>query len=245
MSQTALITGASRGLGRTVASFLAPQGYDLVITSRTELELEASARALRHFGGQVRALAGDVVVPLHRTRLIRAARDLGGLDLLVNNASTLGAAPLPPLVDYPLAELDHALSVNVIAPIALVQEALPLLEASGGLVVNITSDAAIGGHAGWGGYGATKAALDFASATLAKELKDRGVGVVSVDPGELQTRMLQDAYPGEDISNRPLPEATLPFWTWLLGQARADVTGRRFEAQADLWEVNGHLPPAP
>jgi NAD(P)-dependent dehydrogenase (short-subunit alcohol dehydrogenase family) len=241
MNRTAIITGGSRGLGRTVAEFLAAQKYNLVITARSEDELETSARALRRHGGNVIALAGDVADPEHRRRLARAARDLGRLDILLNNASTLGATPLPPLAEYPLEELEDAFRVNVLAPIALVREVLPLLEENGGLVVNITSDAARGGYPGWGGYGLTKAALDLASLTLANELAglSRGwVGVVAVDPGDLRTRMHQDAFPGEDISDRPLPDVTLPFWAWLFGQPPAAVTGRRYQAQADRWEVN-------
>jgi NAD(P)-dependent dehydrogenase (short-subunit alcohol dehydrogenase family) len=238
MNRTALITGGSRGLGRTVAEFLAAQRYDLVITARGEEELDKAARELRRHGGRVIALAGDVADPDHRRRLARAARDLGRLDVLLNNASTLGATPLPPLAEYPLADLEEAFRVNVVAPIALVREVLPLLEESGGLVVDISSDAARGGYPGWGGYGLTKAALDLASLTLANELAGRSVGVVAVDPGDLRTRMHQDAFPGEDISDRPLPEVTLPFWAWLFGQPPAAVTGRRYQAQADRWEVN-------
>jgi NAD(P)-dependent dehydrogenase (short-subunit alcohol dehydrogenase family) len=238
MNRTALITGGSRGLGRTVAEFLAAQKYDVVITARNEDELETAARALRRHGGQVIALAGDVADPEHRRRLADAARRLGRLDVLLNNASTLGATPLPPLAEYPLEDLEDAFRVNVLAPIALVRELLPLLEESGGLVVNISSDAARGGYPGWGGYGMTKAALDLASLTLANELAGRWVGVVSVDPGDLRTRMHQDAFPGEDISDRPLPDVTLPFWAWLFGQPPAAVTGRRYQAQSDLWEVN-------
>lgn len=231
--RTALITGGSRGLGFTVADFLAAQGCGLVVTSRGEEELRSAARKLRRHGGEVTALAGSVTDPEHRRRLIQAARELGRLDVLLNNASTLGASPLPPLAEYPLAELEEALQVNVLAPIALVQEALPLLEESGGLIVNISSDAALGGYPGWGGYGLTKAALDLASLTMAKELP---VGVVSVDPGDLRTRMHQEAFPGEDISDRPLPDVTLPFWAWLFGQPPAAVTGRRYKAQAAVWE---------
>ena len=235
MNRTALITGASRGLGRTVAEFLAAQGYGLVITARGEEDLQAAARSLRRHGGKVIALAGDVTDPDHRRRLAGAARDLGHLDILFNNASTLGATPLPPLATYPLSDLEEAFRINVSAPLALVQEVLPLLEESGGLIVNISSDAARGGYPGWGGYGLTKAALDLASLTLANELS---VGVVAVDPGDLRTRMHQEAFPGEDISDRPLPEVTLPFWAWLFGQPAAAVTGRRYQAQAERWEVN-------
>jgi NAD(P)-dependent dehydrogenase (short-subunit alcohol dehydrogenase family) len=238
MNRTALITGGSQGLGRIVAGFLAAQGYGLLITARGEDDLDAAARELRRHGGAVTALAGDVADSTHRRRLAAAARDLGRLDVLFNNASTLGATPLPPLAGYSLDELEQAFRVNVAAPIALVQELLPLLEESGGLVVNISSDAALGGYPGWGGYGLTKAALDLASLTLANELSGRGIGVLAVDPGDLRTRMHQDAFPGEDISDRPLPEVTLPFWAWLLEQPRQAVTGRRYRAQADRWEVN-------
>jgi NAD(P)-dependent dehydrogenase (short-subunit alcohol dehydrogenase family) len=234
----ALVTGASRGLGRTVAGFLAAQGYGLVITARNEQDLEAAARELRRHGGPVTALAGDVADAGHRRRLARAAQDLGRLDVLLNNASTLGATPLPPLTGYPPEALEEAFRVNVMAPIALVRETLPLLAENGGLVVNVSSDAALGGYPGWGGYGLTKAALDLASLTLANELRERRVGVVAVDPGDLRTDMHQAAFPSEDISDRPLPEATLPFWAWLFGQPPAAVTGRRYRAQSDRWEVN-------
>jgi NAD(P)-dependent dehydrogenase (short-subunit alcohol dehydrogenase family) len=238
MHRTAIITGASLGLGRTVAEFLAAQNYDLVITARGEDQLEATARELHRHGGQVIALAGNVADPDHRRCLALAARGLGRLDLLFNNASMLGASPLPPLAEYPPAELEEAFRVNVAAPIALVKEVLPLLSESGGLVVNLSSDAARGGYPGWGGYGLTKAALDLASLALANELSNRGIGVVAVDPGDLRTRMHQEAFPGEDISDRPLPEVTLPFWAWLFGQPRGAVTGRRYQAQAESWEVN-------
>ena len=242
MNRTAIITGGSQGLGRTVADFLAAQGYGLVITARGEEALATAARELRRHGGPVIALAGDVADSAHRQRLAEAARELGRLDILLNNASSLGITPLPPLAEYPLDELEAAFRVNVLSPIALVREVLPLLAASGGLIVNVSSDAARGGYPGWGGYGLTKAALDLASLTLANELSGLGVGVVAVDPGDLRTRMHQEAFPGEDISDRPLPEVTLPFWAWLFGQPRAAVTGRRYQAQSDRWEVN--VPPA-
>ncbi|PYQ54602.1 MAG: short-chain dehydrogenase, partial [Acidobacteria bacterium] len=138
MNRTALITGGSQGLGRTVADFLAAQGYGLIITARTEEDLAAAARELRRHGGRVTALAGDVAAPEHRHRLARAAREFGRLDLLLNNASTLGATPLPSLIEYPADELEAAFRVNVIAPLALAREVLPLLEASGGLIVNVS-----------------------------------------------------------------------------------------------------------
>jgi NAD(P)-dependent dehydrogenase (short-subunit alcohol dehydrogenase family) len=157
--------------------------------------------------------------------------------LLVNNASELGASPLPALTEYPLDVLRRVFEINVVAPVALVRSCLPFLKSSGGLVVNITSDAARGGYPGWGGYGSSKAALELVSKTMANELRDAGVGVVAVDPGDLRTQMHQDAFPGQDISDRPLPEVTLPFWAWLQGQDPLRVTGQRFEAQAAIWEV--------
>ena len=237
MNRTAIITGGSRGLGATLAAFLAGQGYDLILTARDGVALGHTARALSHYGGKVLALPGDVTDSWHARALVAAAERLGRLDLLVNNASGLGPSPLPELARYPLEELERLLAVNVTAPLGLIQEALPLRERSSGLVVNLSSDAALGGYPGWGGYGATKAALDLITLTLANELAGRGVAAVSVDPGDLRTRMHQAAFPGEDISDRPLPEVTIPFWGWLLGQERPAVNGRRFRAQADAWEV--------
>lgn len=237
MNRIALITGASRGLGAALSRFLAGQDYDLMLTARDAGPLEAFARSLDRFGGRVAALAGDVADPGHRKRLAEAAGSFGGLDLLVNNASTLGPTPLPPLSDLPLVALEDIFGVNVGAPLGLIQAMLTLLERRGGLVVNISSDAANGGYPGWGGYGASKAALDLMSLTLANELGPRGVAVVSVDPGDMRTGMHQAAYPGEDISDRPTPEVTLPFFAWLLGQEQARISGRRFAAQGERWEL--------
>ncbi len=233
--RVALITGASRGLGKVLATFLAGQGYDLVLSARGAKALDATADGLARYGGKVTALPGDVAEPTHRRRLVEAAHLLDRLDLLVNNASELGPSPLPPMALYPLQVLERVTEVNLLAPIGLLQEALPLLKRSHGLVVNISSDAAVGGYPGWGGYGASKAALDLASLTLAHELKGEGVAVVSVDPGDMRTQMHQDAYPGEDISDRPPPEVTLPFWAWLLGQDPMAVSGQRYRAQAERW----------
>jgi len=237
MNRTALITGASRGLGAFLAEFLAKQNYRLILTARGEDDLQAIAQSLRRYGTDVKAIAGDVTDETHRRRLGETADDFGSLDLLINNASTLGESPLPPLSDYPLDKLEGVLAANLIAPISLVQIMLPLLKKSRGLVVNISSDAAIGGYEGWGGYGASKAALDLASLTLANELREDGVGVVSVDPGDMRTQMHQEAFPGEDISDRPLPESTLPFWAWLLNQDNLSVSGNRYRAQSERWEV--------
>lgn len=235
--QVALITGASRGLGATLAEFLAGQGYDLVLTARGAEALEAATQSLAHFGTTILALPGDVTDPAHRARLVEAARSLGRLDLLVNNASDLGPSPLPALADYPLDALEHVFSANVIAPVGLVQRALPLLKQSQGRIINVTSDAAVGGYENWGGYGASKAALDLISLTLANELKGAGISVVSVDPGDMRTVMHQQAFPGQDISDRPEPAVTLPFWAWLLGQDQLAISGGRYQAQADQWEA--------
>jgi NAD(P)-dependent dehydrogenase (short-subunit alcohol dehydrogenase family) len=233
--QIALLTGASRGLGKTLAHFLAAQGTDLIRTARGGEALNATQRELTRYSGRVIALAGDVADAGHRRALAAAAGELGGLDLLVNNASILGPSPLPTLEYYPLEALEQVFEVNFLAPLGLIQTTLPLLRRSQGLVVNISSDAALGGYPGWGGYGASKAALELASLTLAHELGGSGVAVVTVDPGDMRTQMHQDAFPGEDISDRPLPDATLPFWAWLFGQQHAAINGRRFQAQAEVW----------
>jgi NAD(P)-dependent dehydrogenase (short-subunit alcohol dehydrogenase family) len=235
--RVAVITGASRGLGRVLAGFLAKQGYALIITAREEAALRAATEEFAAAGAGVISIPGDVREESHRRRLVDAAERSDRLDLLVNNASDLGSTPLPPLEKASRESFRRVLEVNTLAPLSLVQEALPLLVRSRGLVVNITSDAALGGYPGWGVYGASKAALDLLSKTLAEELRDRGVAVVSVDPGDLRTKMHQDAYPGQDISDRPLPDVTLPFWAWLLSQDPMKVSGMRYRAQAPLWEV--------
>lgn len=236
-AKVAIITGASRGLGEVLARFLAGQGYALVLTARHAEPLQKVAAALASFNVPVQTVIGDVVDAAHRAAVIDAANALGGLSVLVNNASDLGVSPLLPLADFPLDALERVFKINVVAPIALVQAALPALKANGGLVINLSSDAAKGGYPTWGGYGLTKAALDLASLTLANELSDAGVSVVSVDPGDMRTVMHQDAFPGEDISDRPLPEVTVPFWAWLFGQERAAVSGGRYAAQAQNWEA--------
>lgn len=241
MHRVALITGASRGLGKTIAHFLAAQGVDLLITARQPQALSDCLHELKTFGGRVLALAGDVADASHRHQIAEAAIGWGRLDWLFNNASVLGPSPQPLLVGYPLETLAQVLAVNTLAPLGLVQELLPMLVHARGLVVNISSDAAVGGYAGWGGYGASKAALDLLSLTLAHELHVQGVGVVSVDPGDMRTRMHQDAFPGEDIADRPLPEATLPFWAWLLGQSPLTVSGQRFQAQSEQWVVRSAI----
>src|SRR5215469_15897209 len=210
----AVVTGASRGLGRALAEGLARDGYRLVVDARDAAALRAAVSGLRAAvpaladPGAITAIPGDVADPAHRAELSRAAAQLGGASLLVNNAGTLGANPLPALADYPIDELRAAFEVNVLSPIALTQLLLPALRERGGAVLNITSDAAVEPYAGWGGYGAAKAALEQASNVLAAE--ENVVRVWWVDPGDLRTRMHQDAFPGEDISDRPLPQAVVP-----------------------------------
>ncbi|MEX2541616.1 MAG: SDR family oxidoreductase [Trueperaceae bacterium] len=230
-ARSALITGASRGLGLALARFLAAQGYRLTITARGMAALAEVAAELSGLT-EVVAVPGDVSEHEHRRRLADSAGDR--LDLLINNASELGPTPLPALVDYDLARLRAVFETNVIAPVALVQLTAAALGRANGRVINLSSDAARGGYPGWGGYGASKAALDLAGLTLAQELT--GISVVNVDPGDMRTVMQQAAFPDEDIADRKPPEATIPFWAWLLGQQADAVNGRRFEAQADVWE---------
>jgi NAD(P)-dependent dehydrogenase (short-subunit alcohol dehydrogenase family) len=233
-NKVALITGASRGLGAVLAALLAGQGYDLILTARGTDDLRAVKTRLAGYGGAVQVIAGDVNDPAHRAALIAAAVRFGGLDILINNASDLGVTPLPALADYSLDALRHLYETNVIAPLALAQLALPSLRARAGLIVNISSDAARGGYPRWGGYGATKAALDLVTLTLANEADD--YAAVSVDPGDMRTVMHQAAFPDEDISDRPLPDVTIPFWAWLFGQPRAAINGGRYQAQAEQWQ---------
>jgi NAD(P)-dependent dehydrogenase (short-subunit alcohol dehydrogenase family) len=219
--RTAIVTGASRGLGLELARALADRDWRLVIDARTAAELDA-ARAELAARTEVVAIAGDVADPAHRERLAAAAGER--LGLLVNNASTLGASPLPPLGDYPLATLEQVFAVNAIAPLALAQLVLPLLPA-GGRIVNVTSDAAVEAYEGWGAYGASKAALEQLSNVLAAERPD--LRVYAVDPGDMNTRMHQEAFPGEDISDRPPPRDSVP---GLLALVEGDLPSGRYRA---------------
>lgn len=203
----ALITGASRGFGRAVAADLSLRGWRLVLDARGGYDLERARTALPYPANAV-AIPGDVTDPAHRERLAAAVESAGGLDLLINNASELGPSPLPPLSRHALDELEIVYRVNVVAPLALVQRLLPALEASHGAVINMSSDAAVEPYEGWGGYGSSKAALDQLSAVLGTEVP--AIRVYALDPGDMRTAMHQRAYPGEDISDRPLPEEAVP-----------------------------------
>lgn len=230
VSRIAIVTGASRGLGAVVARVLAGRGWDLVLGGRDEVALREVEASVVQTGSRIRTVAGDITDASTRSRLIVEAQALGGLRLLVNNASELGG--ITPLERLDLARFDRVLRANVVAPLGLIQLALPLLARSGGLVVNVTSDAASAAYPGWGGYGASKAALELVTRTLAGELGER-VAVVSVDPGDMRTRMHQEAFAGQDISDRPLPEMTAPFWQWLFDQDWRSIGGRRFAAQRE------------
>jgi len=201
----AIVTGASRGLGLATARALAERGWGLIVDARSVDELSEAADQIGH---DVVAVAGDVTDPEHRERLIRPAVDARRLDLLVNNASMLGPSPQPSLDTYPLDVIRQVYETNVVAPLALIQRTLALLRQSRGIVVNVSSDAAREPYAGWGGYGSSKAALDQMTNILAVEEPD--LSVYRFDPGDMNTRMHQEAFPDEDISDRPPPESSVP-----------------------------------
>jgi NAD(P)-dependent dehydrogenase (short-subunit alcohol dehydrogenase family) len=218
----AIVTGASRGLGEALATGLARSGWSVVIDGRDGDALEEAAARMRRVaadGVTVAAVPGDVTDPDHRHALTGAALEVGGLDLVVNNAGTLGASPLPPLSEYPLGDLRVAFEVNVVAPLGLIQDALPLLlDSPHPRVIDITSDAGVEAYEGWGGYGAGKAALEHLGAVLAVEVPE--LTVWTVDPGDLRTVMHQAAFPGEDISDRPEPTSVVPAFLELIGSTR-------------------------
>ena len=230
-NRVGLVTGASRGLGLVIARVLGKRGYRLVIGGRDREALDAAAAELSNHAPAVVAVAGDITDAAVREDLVGAARQLGGLDVLVNNASELGT--IGPLMAFDVPACSRLFPVNVGAPMVLIQLAGPLLAGRRGLIVNMTSDAATAAYPGWGPYGATKAALELLTRTLATELRGEGVSAVLVDPGDMRTRMHQQAFPGEDISDRPLPEVTEPFWNWLFDQEPDDIRGQRFAAQQE------------
>ncbi|MFJ3227273.1 SDR family NAD(P)-dependent oxidoreductase [Streptomyces sp. NPDC086783] len=215
----AVITGASKGLGRALAAALAERGWDLVLDARTAGVLEGAAAELSGYGARVAALPGDVTDAGHRRELVAAAVRFGGVDLVVNNASALGAEPLVRLEGLPLDGLRQALEVNVVAALGLVQEALPALRASGaGAVIGVSSDAAVEAYGTWGGYGASKAALDQLSAVLGVE--EPGLRVWAVDPGDMGTDLYAAAVP-DDGDARPDPGTVVPAFLRLLDERPA------------------------
>jgi NAD(P)-dependent dehydrogenase (short-subunit alcohol dehydrogenase family) len=227
---TAIVTGASRGLGLALARALAERGWRLVIDARDVDALEAAradiVRAATRPGAaptEVLAIAGDVADAAHRLALVEAAGDR--IDLLVNNASLLGPSPLPALAELPLDALEEVYRANALAPLGLIQAALPRMR-PGGRILNVTSDAAVEPYEGWGGYGSSKAALEQLTRILAAEHPH--LRVYTVDPGDMRTRMHQDAFPGEDISDRPPPEESVP---GLLALIEGELPSGRYAAR--------------
>ncbi len=225
--RVALITGASRGLGFALASRLATAGWGLLLDARDAEALAAAHATLAELApqAQITSLPGDVTDPAHRRALADAARALGGLNALVNNAGALGPSPLPPLLDTPADALEAVYRANVFAPLALMQAIWPTLRPDA-RILNITSDAGVEAYPGWGAYGSSKAALEQLSAVLAVEQPDRRI--YWVDPGDMRTAMHQAAFPGEDISDRPLPDTSVP---GLLVLLTGDLPSGRYAAR--------------
>ncbi len=227
-TKTALVTGASRGLGLALAQTLAQAGWQLIINARGEAALNQAHHQLEQWT-TVTAVSGDISQKAHRQALAVAARAAGGLDLLVNNAGILGPSPMPSLLDYPLDALETVFRVNVVAQLGIMQAIANTLKPDA-RIINITSDAAAEPYPGWGGYGASKAAFEQLSAVLAAEMAEQRphLRIYWVDPGDMRTQMYQDAFPDEDISDRPLPEASVP---GLLQLINGDWPNGRYQAQ--------------
>lgn len=229
-SHTALITGASRGLGLALARALAERSWTLILDARGAEALDAARAELSRLT-RVVTIAGDVTHRAHRQALAAAAQVAGGLDAVVNNASLLGLSPQPPLLAYPLDVLEQVYGANVIAPLAIIQAVRDELK-PGARIINVTSDAGVQPYPGWGGYGSSKAALEQLSAVLAAENPEWRV--YWVDPGDMRTQMHQEAYPGEDISDRPLPEESVP---GLLALLEGHLPSGRYAARSVIVEL--------
>lgn len=230
MTQTALITGGSRGLGLALATALVKKKWNLIIDARGFEALEQAKKELSSLTNVV-AISGDVTDEAHLQKLVAVAKEFGGLDVLVNNASILGVSPQPTLANYPLDVLGQVYKVNVFAPLRLMQLALPVLKANAS-ILNISSDAGVEGYAGWGGYGSSKAALEQLSKVFAAEHPE--LKVYWIDPGDMNTQMHQEAFPDEDISDRPLPETSVP---GLLHLIESNLPSGRYKAR-EMLEVS-------
>lgn len=226
----ALITGASKGLGRALAEAFVARRWTVIVDARSGADLEALRSSLPD--GDLHTIAGDVTDERHRAELVREVATAGRLDLLVNNASTIGSSPMPALADYPLEVLRQVYETNVIAPLALLQALLPALKSVGGAIINISSDAAVEPYGGWGGYGSAKAALDHATAILAVEQPD--LDVYAFDPGDMRTQLHQEAAPGEDISDLPEPTTVAPSLLRIVDERPASGRYRVAELPAHL-----------
>jgi NAD(P)-dependent dehydrogenase (short-subunit alcohol dehydrogenase family) len=229
-NKVALVTGASRGLGLVLTRELVIRGWHVIINARKRGLLHDTARQLAEYG-RITPIAGDVTDPEHRIALASAAQAAGGLDAVVNNAGILGPSPQPDLFDYPLEVLEQVYLVNVVAPLAVLQAVRHLLKPDA-RIINVTSDAAVAAYEGWGGYGSSKAALEQLTAVLAVE--NPLLNVFSVDPGDMRTEMHQEAFPHEDISDLPLPEASVPGFIALL---EGEWESGRYQARQLLKQV--------
>lgn len=213
-SPVAVVTGGTAGLGLALVDALVARAWHVVTDGRRPDLVEDLRR--RH-GNRVTAIEGDIAFRNHRDEIVAAVQDRGRLDLLVNNASTIGSSPMPRLADLPVDELDRVLQVNLVAPFDLVRALLPELRAARGVVVNVSSDAAVEAYQGWGAYSTSKAALDHLSRLLAAEEPD--LRVLAVDPGDMRTELHQLAFPGEDISDRPVAAESVPALLYLIDAA--------------------------